>query len=52
MKKSNVLASGFLLMVSSVVLSEKYSGGDHHWYEFLSRVRAYLGMDFGGIITD
>ena len=52
MKKSSVLASRLLLMVSSVVLSEKYSGGDHHWYKFFSRVRAYLCMDFSGVIID
>lgn len=35
--KSNVLASSFLLMVSSVVCFQKYLG-DNHWYEFLCRV--------------
>lgn len=35
--KSNVLASRFLLMISSVIWFQKYSGGDNHWYEFLCR---------------
>lgn len=44
MKKSNV-HSKVLLMVS-VVLSERYSGGDHHWYEFLQGLGHILCMDF------
>ena len=52
MSKSNVLASRFLLVVFSVVLSQKYSGGDHHWYEFLCRVRGHICMNFGGVIAD
>lgn len=36
--KSNVLASRFLLMVSSVVCFQKYLGGDNRWYKFLCRV--------------
>lgn len=52
MSKSNVLASRFLLVVFSVVLSQKYSGGDHHWYEFLCRVRGCISMNFGRVVAD